>query len=118
HDALAVTRDHLVEELRVAQRRRADHHALHPGSQYGLNRVCVAQSTAGLHGHVDLAGDPLDVVAVRRAPGTGAVQVHDVQPLGPGLDPALRSGDRIGVVDRLLRVVAAHEPHGLAAADV
>ena len=48
----------------------------------------------------------------------GAVEVDDVQELGPFAGPARRRVDRVGVVGGLALVVALQQPHRLAAADV
>src|SRR5262249_38992860 len=47
----------------------------------------------------------------------GGVEVHQVQPLGPGLLPGERGGERVAV-RRLGAGLAMNEPDGLAVADV
>src|SRR6185312_4818820 len=83
-----------------------------------LDRLDRAQPAAELDGHAELPRDPLQMLQVRGSAVARAVEIDDVQPAGTALDPRARRGQRLGVVDRLLREVALREPHGLAAADV
>ncbi len=101
-----------------AERGRADHDALGAGVQGALDGKGVAKAAADLDARVRLGGDAAHVLEVLRRARARAVEVDDVKPLGPLVRPALRRVERVGVVRGLALVVALHEPHGLAAADI
>ena len=88
HHPLAVRLQHRVEELRVAQRRGADHDPLGAGVEHRGDRVGVAQAAADLDRALDRGGDPPHRLEVARLPRLGAVEVDDVQELGPFAGPA------------------------------
>ena len=110
--------EHVFEELGIGQRGGADHDALGAGVQGALDGEAVAKPAAHLDARVRLGGDPAHVLEVLRRAGAGAIEVDDVEPLGPLLGPALRRVERVGVVRGLPLVVALHEPHGMAAPDI
>ena len=89
-----------------------------PASSTRRDRVGVAQPAADLDRALDRGGDPPHRLEVLRLTRLGAVEVDDVQELGPFAGPALRRVDRVGVVGGLALVVALQQPHRLAAADV
>ena len=117
-DPRAVGGDDLVEEVDVAQRRRADDHPLGAGAERVADGADGPQPAAVLDRDPGPGGDPPEVVERRRRAGAGAVEVDDVQVARARLDPRPRGLQRIVVVDGLRVEVAVREPHGAPAADV
>ena len=111
-------RDDGVEEVDVAERRRADDHPLRPRPQRLADRGERAQAAAVLDRHARLARDPAQVVDRLRRAGARAVEVDDVQEARARLDPRLRGGQRVVVVDGLVLEAALDEAHRLAVEDV
>ena len=89
-----------------------------PAASTPSSAAVVAQAAADLDRALDRGGDPPHRLEVARLPRPGAVEVDDVQVLGALPGPAQRRVDRVGVVGRLALVVALHQPHRGAAADV
>ena len=89
-----------------------------PGLERAPDRGDRAQAAAQLHGHLELARDPLHVVQVDRLALAGAVEVDHVQEARAGLDEGARGLERVVRVDGLLVEVALAQADGLAVADV
>ena len=117
-DPLAVLLQHRVEELRVAQRRGADHDVFGPRPQHVGDAVGVAQPAADLDRERHRVGDPPHVSRFTGSPGLRPVEVDHVEEVDAGVGEAQRRVDRVGVEDRLAVVVALDQPHRVAAADI
>ena len=91
---------------------------LAPAASARADRRDRAQAAAELDRHLELRGDPLDVVQVDRLALARAVEVDDVQEARARLHERARGLERVVGVDGLLVEVALAQPHRLAVADV
>ena len=66
----------------------------------------AAQPASQLAGHARFADDAPDDIAIDRMALAGAVEIDQVEVGGAQLDPAPGDGDRVGVEDRFLGIVA------------
>ena len=99
------------DEVGILERRGAEHHAGHPRSEQRLGGLDAADTSAGLHRHVQRSGDRCDQVAVAWLAGARRVEVDDVHPRRTlGLEGE-RLGDGFLAVDGAAAVVALVEPH-------
>jgi len=92
-DPVAVLRDHLRAPLRLLEGRRADVDPSAAGGQRSRERLVVADAAA----HLDLDVEGADDLRLELAVGAaaeGCIEIHQVQPLGAGVLPAHRGGDR------------------------
>ena len=117
-NALPVALHQLVDEVGVGQRGRAEHDPLGAGSERRGHRPGVPEAAPELDLGVELGRDASHVREVHGAPGACAVEVDDVQRASSLLDPSPRRIERIGVIRRLLVVVAPQEPHRVPPSDV
>ena len=106
HHARPVGRDDLVEEVDVAERGRADDHALRAGAQRVAHGADRAQAAAVLDRDAGSGDDPSQVVERARLARARAVEVDDVEVARARLDPRARGLERVVVVDGLLVEVA------------
>ena len=75
--------------------------------EVGLDHVEIADAAANLDRQVgERRGDAADAIGVHRKTGHRAVEIHQVQPLRAGFDPAPRHGQRIIGEDRLVIHIA------------
>ncbi len=109
--------DHRARVVGPLDQQRADHDRVRAGVEPRPHVVPRADAAAGLHRHVDRGADRAQRGLVL-AGAERAVEVDHVQRARAGRDEGARAGDRVGVVARLARRVAALEPHGVAAAQV
>ena len=115
--AVRVALGETARELGVLEARRADDDTpdAHPEQRVGgLDR---AHSPAALHLDRDLADDLAHDLAVDGVARARRVEVDDVEEgrAAPGVGERTLDGIAVG---GLLGELAAHEPHGLSAADV
>ena len=101
----------LVDELGMFDRRGTDDDAFDAGFEQRDRGVGVTHPTAALHVARDRGADVADDRTVRRATGTGRVEVDDVDPARAGFREALRDRDGVVVVERLAFVVALLQLH-------
>jgi hypothetical protein len=118
HHARPVLAHDLVEEVDVAERRRADDRPHRAGRERLAHRLDRAQAAAVLHRRTGRVHDPLEVLERLRRPGARAVEVDHVQVVGAGVDPRLRGRQRVVVVDGRLVVVALAQADRAPAEDV
>ena len=111
-------RDDLVEEVDVAERGRADDHALGAGAQRVVHGADRPQAAAVLDRDAGPGHDPAQVVERGGLARARAVEVDDVEVARARLDPRAGRLERVVVVDGLGVEVPVREPHGLPAADV
>jgi hypothetical protein len=115
-DVAAEGRASIPKETWALDRRGADDDVAQAVVQVALDRVQVAQAAAQLHGDlaVHLGQDGLDRRFVDRLAGEGPVQVHQVQPSRPGVEPAPRHGRRVLAEGGRNVHVALLQAHALA----
>ena len=111
-------RHDLVEEVDVAERRRAHDRALGAAAQRVAHGVDGPQPAAVLDRDAGAGRDPSQVLERARLALAGAVEVDHVQVARAGVDPALRRLERVVVVGRGVLEAALDEPHRPAAHDV
>ncbi len=107
-----------AQHRRVGEGRRADDHPPGARRERLLDGLGAAQAAAVLHRHAALGGDPRELGDVHGPALFGAVEVDDVEHLGPGVHPRHRCRQRIGLVDLAGVEVPPDEPHGVALEDV
>ena len=93
-DAVAVFGDGGSRPLGVLEGSRAEVHAATSRGERCLERLRVADAAAHLHLDVELTDDAREEFTVRPA-SERSVEVDEVEPLGAGFLPGLRSGDRV-----------------------
>src|SRR5262249_49584057 len=108
----------LCKPRRVAQRPRADHHALDAPAKRPSNIRLGTEPAAKLTRHAGLADDALDTVAVDRSALFRPVEIDDVQKPGALLYPSPCRGCGIGAEYGFLGVAPLPQAPALAAADV
>ena len=107
-----------LDQGRVGEPRRPEDRPGGAGGEHRLDVCGNAQATAGLDRDRRAFADPGQVLDVDRRALAGAVEIDHVKRLRPLLEPAFSGVDRVGVERRLAVVVALHEAHGFAAADI
>ena len=108
--------DHRSRPLRVLESGRAQVDPAAAGGQGHRQGLVVADAAGELHRDVEPADDVGQLVPVGPAPER-RVEVDQVDPLGAGLLPGQRGGQRVAVV-RLAAGLALHQPDGLSVGDV
>ena len=87
----------LSDEIRVLQGRRPENHLVDPGFEQPAGVHGRSDSAPELDGDVDGVQDRVDRCGVFPLALERAVEVHQVEPLGPGVDPATRRFDGVAV---------------------
>ena len=82
-------------ELGVADRRRAQHHAVRAGLQPALDSGQVANAAGDLHRHIDRLDDAANGCFVGWTAVAGAIEIDDVDALSALLDPVVSHRDRV-----------------------
>src|SRR5690606_32907236 len=108
------------EEARILDGGRADDDIGQAAVQVGFDGVQVADAAADLHGDftVDGPDDGAYGGFVLGLAGYGAVQVDQVQPAGPLLQPLGRHGCRVLGNDREVVEVALAQAYGLSVLEI
>ncbi len=117
-DAAGETPAHGLAPRRIEQGARAEDDALDAPAERLGDVFFAAQAAAELAGHAGGLHDAAHAVAVDRMALAGAVEIDEVQILGPLFDPATSHGGRIVAEDGFLRVIALPQPHTLAASQI
>ena len=90
------------QQVGIGEGRRAQHDADGAGRQCTADGRDRAQAATKLERHVELAGDPLDMVQVDRLALAGPVEIDYMQETRSRLDERARRLERIVGVDGLL----------------
>ena len=106
------------DQLGLGDRGRPEHDAIRAHRESRAHRLGVPQAAAELDREVDPGGDPLHVVEVLRVAGSRPIEVDHVEEPRALLLPAARRIQRLGVVDGLVLILAAKQPHRVPAPDV
>jgi len=87
----------ILQEARVLDRCGADDDVLQPRVQVQLDRGQIADAATELHRDLAADGleDGLDGRAILRLTGKCAIQIHQMQTPGPGIEPLPRHGSRV-----------------------
>jgi hypothetical protein len=83
-----------------------------------LHRRQGAETPAELYGHVEIVGNPRDMLEIDRSSGARPVQIDDMKRTRSGGNPAPGRLERIVVIHGLGVELPAREPNGPALQDV
>ena len=89
-----------------------------PSFKHARDRLFVANAAAQLAGHIDGRDDLANRLEIGRAAVAGAVEIDQVQALGPLADPVPGHRRRVVAEDRFALVVSLPQADALAAAQV
>src|SRR5699024_5342630 len=107
------------DEMRFGHRARAEDDIVDADIQIGLDGGLIANAAADLYRHAGRGIDhACDQRLVDRPAGRGTVQIHDVDAVGTGFDPARDHGLRlVGEYGDVVHAALA-QAHALAVLDI
>ena len=108
----------LLDQRRIAHRRRADDDARNAFAEPGVDCRAVADAAAELHRDIYRVENMLDRRGVHRLAGEGAVEIDDVEIFEPLPRERARLRRRVAIEHRRPRHVALLQAHGFAVLEV
>ena len=108
----------LLHQLGFLDRHGAEDDAIEAAGQQLFGALCAAHAAAQLHRNGEGCGDRLHGLIVDRLAGFGAIEIHQVEPLGALTLPLEGLGHRVVVETGHLVVVALVQAHAVAVEQV
>ena len=108
----------LLQKVRMDDGRRAQDHPVNPERKVVVERIHVPNPPAHLYANRGLFCNRSDRCLIVGDSFSGAVQVDEVEKLGPLIDPAQGHLHGIIAIYRLFPIIALKEPHAFSPTNI